>query len=142
MPSRDSTLPSPEEMSAVKFTVRLYPQRDADLLRFLDQLRNGEKNRVIKEMLRRGMQCEQSAVDLEAIRQVMQDTMGKTKASIVPFDLADIRKVVEAAVASALTGLEAPPSNSSLASGEVPKETPEVTEMLDSLGKSLRLEDQ
>jgi hypothetical protein len=73
----------------IKFTLRLYPSRDGDLIRWLDELNEeqiGAKTQAMKEALRRGM----GADPLQAA-----DAMHE-------LDLVEVRRVVEAAVVSAL----------------------------------------
>ena len=101
-----------------KLTLRLHPDHDADLIRWLaglDALPFGQKGRIIKETLRRGLGQEQkAAIDAEAL-------------------LADIRAIVEVAVQQAL-------ANATIVSEpHSPNETDETDALLDQLGDQLML---
>ncbi len=103
-----------------KLTLRLHPDRDADLIRWLaslDDLPFGQKGRAIKEALRRGLGQQpepESILNMEAL-------------------LADIRTVVESAVQQALvSGVTIAPSSS-------PDDTDETDALLDQLGDQLML---
>ena len=103
-----------------KLTLRLHPDRDADLIRWLaslDDLPFGQKGRAIKDALRRGLGQQpepESALDTEAL-------------------LADIRAVVESAVQQALaSGVTITPSST-------PDDTDETDALLDQLGDQLML---
>jgi hypothetical protein len=77
----------------IKFTLRFYPGQDDDLICWLDELDEeqiGAKTQAMKEALRRGMRADQ----LQAA------------APAPALDLVEIRRVVEAAVASALSRFE------------------------------------
>jgi len=101
-----------------KLTLRLHPDHDADLIHWLaslDTLPYGQKGRVIKEALRRGLGQEQKAsLDAEAL-------------------LADVRTVVEVAVQQALA------SATILSNPHQPDETDETDALLDQLGDQLML---
>ena len=101
-----------------KLTLRLHPERDADLIRWLaslDDLPYGQKGRVIKEVLRQGLGQEPKATsDTEAL-------------------LADIRAIVESAVQQAL-------ANATIISKpQLTNETDEIDALLDQLGDQLML---
>jgi len=101
-----------------KLTLRLHPDRDADLIRWLaslDDLPFGQKGRVIKEALRRGLgQTPEPALDAETL-------------------LADIRAIVASAVQQAMANAaiinQAPTS----------EDTNETDALLDQLGDQLML---
>ena len=101
-----------------KLTLRLHPDHDADLIHWLaslDALPYGQKGRVIKEALRRGLGQEQKAsLDAEAL-------------------LADVRRVVEVAVQQALANATI------LSNHHPPDETDETDALLDQLGDQLML---
>ncbi len=103
-----------------KLTLRLHPDRDADLIRWLaslDDLPFGQKGRAIKETLRRGLGQQpesESTLDTEAL-------------------LADIRAVVESAVQQALA------SNVTTILASTPDDTDETDALLDQLGDQLML---
>ncbi len=103
-----------------KLTLRLHPDRDADLIRWLaslDDLPFGQKGRAIKEALRRGLSQQpepESALNAEAL-------------------LADIRAVVESAVQQALT------SGATIIPASIPNDTDETDALLDQLGDQLML---
>ena len=103
-----------------KLTLRLHPQRDADLIRWLaslDGLPFGEKGRAIKVALRRGLGQQEEAgsvLDADAL-------------------LADIRAVVESAMQQAL-------ANAAITTRPVPStDTDETDALLDQLGDQLML---
>lgn len=119
----------------VKFTVRLYPGQDDDLIRWLAQYDmpgtpHGAKTRAIKTAWRRGLKDDVSeGSDLATVREVvrealdaasptldraqvqevvrvaMEETMGRAVA--MPFTLTDIRQVVEVAIQEKLDDLRA-----------------------------------
>ncbi len=103
-----------------KLTLRLHPDRDADLIRWLaslDDLPFGQKGRAIKKVLRRGLGQppeSESALDTEAL-------------------LADIRAVVESAVQQALA------SGVTIIPASTPDDTDETDALLDQLGDQLML---
>ncbi len=101
-----------------KLTLRLHPDRDADLIRWLaslDDLPFGQKGHAIKEALRRGLgQQPEPVLDAEML-------------------LADIRAVVESAIQQALA------SGISVASSPTPGDTDETDALLDQLGDQLML---
>ncbi|MBN1814552.1 MAG: hypothetical protein JXA14_22120 [Anaerolineae bacterium] len=77
----------------IKFTLRFYPGQDDDLIRWLDGLDEkqvGAKAQTIKEML----------------RQVLGSKAIQGARSAGVWDLAEVRRVVEAGVTSALARLE------------------------------------
>ncbi len=101
-----------------KLTIRLHPERDVDLIRWLaslDDLPFGQKGRVIKEVLRQGIGQESKAtIDAEAL-------------------LADIRAIVEVAVQQSL-------ANATIISEpHLPDEMDETDALLDQLGDQLML---
>jgi hypothetical protein len=104
-----------QTLQPIKFTVRFYPGQDDDLLRWL-----GAKTQAIKEMLRRGMGANPVRVTTTA----------------PALDLAEIRQVVEAAVASALSRFESQVVGVAVAATE---EDDQVESLLDTLGKALIL---
>ncbi len=101
-----------------KLTLRLHPDRDADLIRWLaslDDLPFGQKGRAIKETLRRGLgQQSEPLLDAEKL-------------------LADIRAVVESAVQQALA------RGVTITSYPTPDDTDETDALLDQLGDQLML---
>ena len=101
-----------------KLTLRLHPDRDADLIRWLaslDDLPFGQKGRVIKEALRRGLgQTPEPALDAETL-------------------LADIRAIVASAVQQAMA------SAANINQASIPDNTDETDALLDQLGDQLML---
>ena len=113
----------------IKFTLRLYPGQDDDLIRWLDELDGeqiGAKTRAMKETLRSGRDTGKT----EAVRGI---------SATPPLDLVEVRQVVEAAVASALGRFEGQISGSA-PSGDV-EEDGEVEDLLRACEKSLVLGD-
>lgn len=77
----------------IKFTLRFYPGQDDDLIHWLDDLDEeqiGAKTQAMKEALRRGMRAD----PLQATGTAPE------------LDMVEVRRVVEAAVASALSRFE------------------------------------
>ena len=103
-----------------KLTLRLHPDRDADLIRWLsslDDLPFGQKGHVIKEALRRGLEKQpDSSLGAESF-------------------LADIRAIVESAMQQALASASIITPSPSPA----PDETDETDALLDQLGDQLML---
>ena len=101
-----------------KLTLRLHPEQDADLIRWLaslDDLPFGQKGRAIKEVLRRGLGQEpETAFDAEAL-------------------LTDIRDIVEVAVQQGLANAAI------LSSPHPPDDADETDALLDQLGDQLML---
>jgi len=105
----------------MRFTLRLSPDRDDDLLRWLAGMEGqpyGAKSQAVKEALRRGLGMNSSAAPAGAA-----------------VDLAEIRAVVEAAVEAALARLEG-----TVISRAAPDSADDEAErLLDTLGESLVL---
>jgi len=104
----------------MRFTLRLSPDRDDDLLRWLGGMEGqpyGAKSQAVKEALRRGLGMNSPAAPAGAA-----------------VDLAEIRAVVEAAVEAALARLEG--SVIARAAPE-PSADDEAERLLDALGESL-----
>jgi hypothetical protein len=108
----------------VKFTLRFYPGQDDDLLEWLDQFDGAvapAKNQAIKDALRRAIKrgAEREAAPHESA-----------------LDLAQVRQVVESALASVLARFEGQVSSSSVPADE----DDEVDALLDDLGAALVLD--
>ena len=101
-----------------KLTLRLHPDRDADLIQWLatlDDLPFGQKGRIIKEALRRGLeQTPEPALDAETL-------------------LVDIRAIVEGAVQQVLASADI------ISQASIPDNTDETDALLDQLGDQLML---
>ena len=113
----------------IKFTLRFYPGQDDDLIRWLDGLDGeqiGAKTRAMKEALRNGTH----AGNADAIQ-----AAGGAPA----LDLAEVRQVVEAAVASALGRFEGQISGATVSAAV--EEDDEVEDLLGALDRSLVLGD-
>ncbi|HEY77345.1 MAG TPA: hypothetical protein G4O00_14405 [Thermoflexia bacterium] len=111
----------------MKFTLRLHPGQDDDLIRWLgslDGLHFGAKTQAVKEALRRGIES--------------GDGPGRP-APAPAVDLPEIRAVVEAAVEQALARFEGRVSATPSAPPEVDEE---VEALLDGLGANLVLADE
>lgn len=103
--------------SCTRFTLRLNPGQDDDLIRWfagLDGKPYGAKSQAVKEALRRGLE-----MDIPCS----------------PVDLAEIRTVVEAAVESALARLE----GLVLVRSSDANPEDETERLLDELGEALTL---
>lgn len=110
--------------SSVRFTLRFYPGQDDDLIHWLDELdkdRLGAKNQALKERLRMavGAESPQATVAAPAL------------------DLVEVRQVVEAAVASALSRFEGQVVGTALAT--TTDDEDEVEDLLDALEQALVL---
>jgi len=105
----------------MRFTLRLSPDRDDDLLRWLGGMEGqpyGMKSQAVKEALRRGLGMNSSAAPAGAA-----------------VDLAEIRAVVEAALEAALARLEG-----AVVARPAPDAVDDEAErLLDALGDSLVL---
>ena len=91
----------------MKLTLRIYAERDKDLYRWLQSLEDlpyGHKAQVVKEVLRRGLETQEASgggeatVDAEAVQRAVTAALSEA--------LADIRHIVEAAVATALNEVQ------------------------------------
>lgn len=111
---------------AIRLHVRFYPGPDDDLIQWLAQLDEhpfGGRAQAIKEALRRGIGFESA----------------QSPTGIPALDPADLRQVVEAAVASALLQAGTPLA---LAPAADQLESDETEDLLDSLEQVLVLRDQ
>jgi hypothetical protein len=116
----------------VEFRIRLYFDADDDLIDWLDSLDDDvvpnapyrTKNQGVKEALRRG------------ITAAPGQPSGPVAATAA-WDLADVRRVVEAAVETALARLGGQGATSTVALSEDDEEE----DLLDALGESLVLKD-
>ncbi len=91
----------------VKLTLRIYAERDEDLYRWLQGLEDlpyGYKAQVVKEVLRCGLAQAgasgggEAPVDAEAVQRAVTAALSDV--------LTDLRRIVEAAVATALTEVQ------------------------------------
>ena len=120
---RQQMTPSPQ--TSCKFTLRFYPGQDDDLIHWLDGLDEDSartKTQALKEALRRGVRAEslQATVAAPAL------------------DMGEVRQVVEAAVASALSRFEGHIGGSSAATISA-EEDDEVEDLLEGFQYSLVL---
>ena len=112
----------------VEIKLRLYPGHDDELIRWLEQLDEqpyGAKTRAIKEALRMGLGA--GPVQVAVVAPVV--------------DLAEVRRVVEAGVTSALERFEGQVIGSPRTAQDE-EEDDEVEGLLDVLHKSLVLRDE
>ncbi|MBC7250507.1 MAG: hypothetical protein H5T62_09505 [Anaerolineae bacterium] len=110
----------------VELKIRFYPGQDDELIRWLEQFNDkpyGVKSQAVKEALRRG-------IGDAAARQE----------NAAPLDLAEVRQVVEAAVATALAHFEGQVIGA--AAANPPQEDEEVEDILDQLETALVLDDE
>ena len=116
-------------------TVYLYPEEDGDLIAWLDSLgREVNKSRLVKELLRRGLQSGASSsnpttsisLDADAVREAVAAAIAQS------LDLVEIRRVVEAGVASALASARVSVVEEASDEGEDDSEA-----FLDTLGEEL-----
>jgi len=110
----------------VEFRIRLYSGQDDELIRWLEQFNDkpyGVKSQAVKEALLRGMGSGNPG-------------QGDAAPAV---DLAEVRRVVEAAVATALARFEGQVSGAVPA--HPPEEDEETEDLLDSLGAALTLQD-
>ena len=111
----------------VEFRIRLYSGQDDELIRWLEQFNDkpyGVKSQAVKEALLRG---------------IGSDPDRPTTSAVPAVDLAEVRRVVEAAVATALARFEGQVSGAVPA--HPPEEDEETEDLLDSLGAALTLQD-
>jgi hypothetical protein len=109
----------------VHLSLRLYWGQDDDLIGWLEQFDGqpyGVKTQAVKEALRRNLSTDG----------------GQAMASQPSLDLAEVRRVVEAAIASALARFEGQMPG---AVATAPGEDDEAEDLLDALGDSLVLEE-
>jgi hypothetical protein len=127
----------------VKFTLRLYPDVDGDLIRWLGQFEGrhllGAKSRAIKEALRRGIEAGREGrvapgrAELDPVEVSRAVEEGMT--SLLP----EVRRVVEAAFTSALGRFEGRPAGAATATPE--EEDGETEALLDALDAALVLDE-
>ena len=111
----------------VEFRIRLYSGQDDELIRWLEQFNDkpyGVKSQAVKETLLRG---------------IGSDPDRPTTSAAPAVDLAEVRRVVEAAVATALARFEGQVSGAVPATP--PEEDEETEDLLDSLEAALTLQD-
>ena len=114
---------------------RLYPGQDDDLLawyRELERLPYGAKGQAFKEALRRGIGLEEGASSASAFAAVDPDALRAAMEQVMERFLVDMRRVVEAALASA--GPRAEP--------EAGEQTDEGKELLQEFLVGLQLGDE
>ena len=115
---------SKRRKTEVQLHIRLYPGQDDELLHWLEQLDDrayGLKSQAVKEALLRGIGKGSNAGGLPAI------------------DLSEVRRVVEAAVETALSRLQ---GQMVAAPGSPSTEDDEAEELLDALGEALVLRER
>jgi hypothetical protein len=113
-------------ITEVQLHIRLYPDQDDDLIRWLAQFDGqpyGAKTQAIKEALRRGVGAAEPPAP-----------------STPPLDLSQLRQVVEAAVAQVLARFEVQVSGTTVAFP--PGEDEETEDLLDSLQAALVVADE
>lgn len=109
----------------IHLSLRLYRGQDDDLIGWLEQFDGqpyGVKTQVVKEALRRSLGA----------------GIGQAAAAPPALDLAEVRRVVEAAMASALARFEGQMIGTAAAA---PGDDDEAEDLLDALGESLVLEE-
>ena len=115
----------------IRLHIRLYPGQDDDLIQWLEQFNDkpyGAKSQAVKEALRRSIGQPDQPID--PIHQV--NPLNRVT-------LAEVRQVVEAAVATALARFEGQVSGAVPATP--PEEDEETEDLLDSLEAALTLQD-
>ncbi len=117
-------------------TIYLYPDEDADLIAWLDSLGRGvNKSRLVKEVLRRGLQSgtgpSNAAASISLEADVVREAIGTAIAEHL--DLTQIRRVVEAAVVTALAAARV-----TMAQAQ-DEDDDEMNDMLDGLGGKIML---
>jgi len=114
---------SKRRKTEVHLHIRLYPEQDDELLHWLEQLDDrpyGLKSQAVKEALLRGIEGG-------------SDAGGSTAT-----DLSEVRRVVEAAVETALSRWQ---GQMVVAPSPSPTEDNEAEDLLDALGEALVLRD-
>ncbi len=127
----------------VRLHLRLYAGQDDELIRWLEQFDDqpyGTKTRAVKDALLCGMReapAQEAAQDLDCSARSCQETLTAS--------LADVRRVVEAAVETALARLGDHRNGSGTLQVAVPAVAPsegdEADDLLDALGESLVVKD-
>ena len=115
----------------IRLHIRLYPGQDDDLIQWLEQFNDkpyGAKSQAVKEALRRSIGQPDQPID--PIHQV--NPLNRVT-------LAEVRQVVEAAVATALARFKGQVSGAVPAAP--PEEDEEVEDILDQLEAALILDD-
>ncbi len=110
-----------DKLKPVVLNIRLYPGTDDDLIAWLntlDDLHFGGKTHAVREALRRGV--------------------NQSKDDAAQIDLGEVRRVVEAAVESALARFE----GNLIGAEAVSNPERDAESLLDDLGSALMLEDQ
>jgi hypothetical protein len=116
-------MPRQRRKHVVEFRLRLYRGQDDELIDWLEQFDErpyGVKTQAVKETLQRGIEGAPNPGTAPAI------------------DLAELRRVVEAAVAAALSRFEGRIAGTPVAT---PEEDDETEDLLDALGAALVLAD-
>jgi hypothetical protein len=111
--------------------LRFYPGRDDDLIHWLDELDReyiGGKTRAMKEALRRGLRAAPAA-----------DRSAKSCQDTLTTSLAEIRQVVEVAVASALGRYQGELTGPAAATTTAVEEDDETEDLLEAFKDSLVL---
>jgi len=130
----------PGEQKRVEIRIRLYPGQDDDLIPWLEQYENqphGVKTQAVKGALRRGLGTERPQTQVAP--PVLEHPIDLSRQS-----LAEIRQVVEAAVASALSRFAFTLEAGGRVGGgaTTTEEDDPVEDLLDTLGKALVLDDE
>ncbi len=117
-------------------TIYLYPDEDADLIAWLDTLGRGvNKSRLVKEVLRQGLQSgagpSNAAASISLEADVVREAIGTAIAEHL--DLGEIRRVVEAAVVTALAAARVTMVQAQ------DEDDDEMNDMLDGLGGKIML---
>ena len=129
----------PGERKSVEIRIRLYPGQDDDLIAWLEQSENrphGIRTQAVKGTLRRCLGTERLQVQRIA-------PMPEHPADLSKESLAEIRQVVEASVTSAFGRFACTLDAGGVADGATTTEEDDpVEDLLDTLGKSLVLDDE
>ena len=127
------------EQKRAEIRIRLYPGQDDDLIPWLEQYENqphGVKTQAVKGALRRGLGTER--MQSMAPPPASEHLIDLSRQSLV-----EIRQVVEAAVASAMSRFACTLEAGGATCGTTTTEEDDpVEDLLDTLGKALVLDDE
>lgn len=125
-----------------KFTLRLYDDKDQDLLDWLNDQRPGEQSEIIKKLLRVALEMNGGEKHTsEAIRSGAPVNVEELVEGLSNLLLPELRQVFEASFTSHLAGLKQSNPGNGGHHEEPLKEDARATEALNMLSSSLTVDD-